>query len=92
MNRIGAYNFNFGWRFQEGDDGAQDLGNQWQKVGNQAVSAAGFPDGDWEEVKIPHDYVIEKCAFTDKIPASVGSLGGGIAWYRKEFVLPETVI
>lgn len=89
MNRIGAYNFNFGWRFQEGDDGAQDLGNQWQKVGNQAVSAAGFPDGDWEKVKIPHDYVIEKCAFTDKIPASVGSLGGGIAWYRKEFVLPE---
>lgn len=87
MNRTGVYHFDFGWHFREGESQAQ--GNQWQKVGNQEISVAGFPDRDWEEVKIPHDYVIEKCAFTDQIPASVGSLGGGIAWYRKEFVLPK---
>ncbi|MCI9221315.1 MAG: glycoside hydrolase family 2 protein [Lachnospiraceae bacterium] len=89
MNQTGAFQFNFGWHFREGEDEAQTHGNQWQKVGNQKVAIAGFPDKDWEEVKIPHDYVIEKCAFTDKIPASVGSLGGGVAWYRKEFVLPK---
>lgn len=89
MNRAGTYCFNFGWHFREGEAEPESQGTQWQKVGNQAVAIAGFPDRDWQEVKIPHDYVIEKCAFSEEFPASVGSLGGGIAWYRKEFRLPE---
>ena len=51
MNQTGAFQFNFGWHFREGEDEAQTHGNQWQKVGNQKVAIAGFPDKDWEEVK-----------------------------------------
>lgn len=100
MNKVNTYNFNFGWHFMDGEAKNQNYGGlnggdfnhpQWLKAGNQAVAVAGYPDEDWIDVKVPHDYAIEKCNFTPEKPASIGSLGGEIAWYRKEFVLPESI-
>lgn len=68
--------FNFGWRFQLGDDAA------W--------SAPGFDDSAWRELHLPHDWSIEG-EFSEINPsgANCGALPGGIGWYRKHFTTPE---
>ena len=68
-------NFDGGWRFLQGDPpGAQD---------------ADFEDNLWHIVTLPHDWSIEG-PFDPTNPAGGAGafLPTGVAWYRKEFLLP----
>ncbi|MBN1985211.1 MAG: beta galactosidase jelly roll domain-containing protein, partial [Prolixibacteraceae bacterium] len=50
-----------------------------------------FDDSNWRKLNIPHDWSVEG-EFSKDNPATPGggALPGGIGWYRKTFVLPET--
>lgn len=67
--------FNFHWRFHLGDvTGAEN---------------PEFNDSDWRTLNVPHDWSIEG-NFSPQNASGTGYLPGGIGWYRKEFILPET--
>ncbi|MGE5395087.1 MAG: sugar-binding domain-containing protein, partial [Candidatus Saccharibacteria bacterium] len=70
-------NFGKGWKFNLGDV--------------QGAEQPEFDDTGWRILNLPHDWSIEG-EFSDKNPATVGggALPGGVGWYRKSFVLPET--
>ncbi|MGA2977623.1 MAG: glycoside hydrolase family 2 TIM barrel-domain containing protein [Spirochaetia bacterium] len=68
--------FDFDWRFHPGDiPGAEER---------------AYPDSDWQQVDLPHDWSIEG-PFLKTQPS--GGAGGyapcGIGWYRKTFTLPD---
>jgi beta-galactosidase len=69
--------FNQAWRFNLGD----------------VIEAQNpdFDDSGWRVLNLPHDWSIEG-EFSEQNPATPGggALPGGIGWYRKTFVLPET--
>jgi beta-galactosidase len=69
--------FNHDWKFLLGDH-------------PEAVNA-DFDDADWRLLNLPHDWSIEG-EFSADHPATPGggALPGGIAWYRKSFLLPES--
>ncbi len=95
MSRI-VMNMDFSWRFHRGEI---DMGNKSShsldyascKAGN-AKGAAGklYNDSDWREVDLPHDYYaeseIEKCN-----RHSHGYRREDNAWYRKSFLLDESL-
>ncbi len=92
------YNFNFDWKFCDHDCEGKNFDRfagekykepQWVKVGNNGLAITNFDDSDWKDVKLPHDFVIEKCEFTPEESDSVGCLRKGVAWYRKTFNLPQ---
>ena len=68
-------NFNFGWKFIKSD----------------------IPDGQkpdlndekWRSLDLPHDWSIEG-PFSKDNASGTGYLPGGIGWYRKSFMIPET--
>ena len=70
--------FNFDWRFRLKDD-----------VG---YASADFDDSSWRTVDVPHDWSIEG-AYDRSNPS--GPQGGfmpcGTGWYRKSFVLPDSL-
>ncbi len=74
-------NFNKGWRFYYAD--TTDLKDDYKN--------AGFNDASWRALNLPHDWSIEG-EFKKDNPASPegGALPGGIGWYRKSFLIPET--
>jgi beta-galactosidase len=51
----------------------------------------GLNDSQWRVLDLPHDWSIEG-AFSKDNPATPGggALPGGIGWYRKEFIVPES--
>lgn len=53
--------------------------------------AVDFDDSGWRRLNLPHDWSIEG-EFNEQHPAGVGggALPGGIGWYRKSFVVPES--
>ncbi|RPJ69855.1 MAG: glycoside hydrolase family 2 protein, partial [Alphaproteobacteria bacterium] len=57
-------------------------------------SAKIFKPGDWKEVDLPHDWVVEGAFVHDNTlgsqPAGNGYLPTGIGFYRKEFEMPES--
>ncbi|SMC38486.1 beta-galactosidase GalB [Pedobacter africanus] len=71
--------FNQDWKFFLGDDAA--------------AKSPGFNDADWRRLTLPHDWSIEG-KFDEKNPAKPegGGLPTGIAWYRKAFTLPVSML
>ncbi len=76
--------FDEGWRFHRG--------------GLQGAENPGFDDSAWREVDLPHDWSIENLPGTDSpfdraaiSQVSGGFTTGGTGWYRKTFILPETM-
>lgn len=69
--------FNDNWKFSLGD-----------KPGAAQVS---YADKDWRVLDLPHDWSVEG-NFSKAHPATFGggALPGGIGWYRKDFVIPES--
>ncbi|HWH71270.1 MAG TPA: glycoside hydrolase family 2 TIM barrel-domain containing protein [Candidatus Sulfotelmatobacter sp.] len=67
-------NFNRDWKFARGSQ--------------PGAEAAGFDDGSWQAVRLPHDWAIsgpyepQGDAHTGKLPWR------GEGWYRKQFLLP----
>lgn len=68
--------FNYDWKFLLGD--------------NPEFRSAAYNDALWRKLNLPHDWSIEGDCVESR-----GSAGGffpiGIAWYRKTFVLPESL-
>jgi len=56
-------------------------------------SATVFHPGDWQQVNVPHDWVVENSFVKDNSmgsqPAVSGYLPTGVGFYRKEFEIPE---
>ena len=82
MKDSSAALFNSGWKFLLGDP--------------KNAQGVNYPDQTWKQVALPHDWVISQ-------PYKRGGEGSwthqnmqgffaweGVAWYRKEFSLPET--
>lgn len=69
--------FDFGWKFYAGDIRGAHLPD--------------FPESNWKDVDLPHDWSVEG-PFDENEPA--GSCGGylptGVGWYRKHFRLAES--
>ncbi|MEM1108414.1 MAG: sugar-binding domain-containing protein [Planctomycetota bacterium] len=76
INFSRSANFNHGWRFNLGDVAE--------------ASQAAFDDNDWRTLSVPHDWSVEH-PFDEKLEGCTGYLPGGIGWYRKRFVTPESV-
>jgi hypothetical protein len=65
--------FDFDWRFHLGEAGG--------------AKEAGFADGSWAAVALPHDFSAEG-DFSPTNFSCTGYLPGGIGWYRKSFFVP----
>ncbi len=101
MKSSESFNFNFDWKFFEGTptltqskDAGFDIGNsplmtKWTKATSFDYALPDYDDSNWQNVQLPHDFVIEKSVFSDKVPFQTGSLETGIGWYRKIFTLPK---
>lgn len=64
---------NEGWRFHLGEaPGAKQV---------------DYPDSEWREVELPHDWSIE-LPFSPECASATGYLPGGVGWYRLRFALP----
>ncbi|WP_338787726.1 glycoside hydrolase family 2 TIM barrel-domain containing protein [Metabacillus sp. FJAT-53654] len=68
--------FNFDWKFLKDD--------------NPDAFKIQFDDSDWRSLDLPHDWSIEG-AFKQEYASSTGYLPGGIGWYRKNFIIPDSI-
>lgn len=65
--------FNDGWRFFKGEAAGAEQ--------------PGFQDGQWREIRLPHDWAIEG-PFDAKLNPHTGALPiSGTGWYRKQFAM-----
>ena len=68
--------FDNDWKFMKGDT-----------IGAEQIS---FTDASWQKVSVPHDWSIEgPYDRNNKTGRGGGYLQNGIAWYRKQFTVPE---
>ncbi|RKD90304.1 beta-galactosidase GalB [Mangrovibacterium diazotrophicum] len=69
-------NFDKDWKFMLGDD--------------SLAFQAGYEDGSWRKLNVPHDWSIEG-EFSADAPSTTegGALPTGIGWYRKSFRLEK---
>ncbi|MFI3326131.1 MAG: glycoside hydrolase family 2 TIM barrel-domain containing protein [Clostridia bacterium] len=87
------YLLNDGWKFHLGDIPHKEVTGKYptymhSKAKNGLGAAmASFYDGDFEDVKIPHDYVV-KGTSKQEFNETNGSLERKSAWYRRHFKLP----
>lgn len=77
VSRSSRKDFNSGWRFA--------------LIDNDSVAAPGYDDSDWRKLNLPHDWAIEG-DFSESNPSGTGggALPGGIGWYRKDFIVPDS--
>ena len=71
---------------QARDSRAVSFNSDWDfKIGKDTVG------GDWRRLNLPHDWAIEG-DFSESNPSGTGggALPGGIGWYKKYFVVPES--
>jgi beta-galactosidase len=68
-------NFNFDWKFYKGD--VPDGQNPL------------LNDNNWRILDLPHDWSIEG-PFSKDYASGTGFLPGGIGWYRKSFIIPDS--
>ncbi|MGM9644684.1 MAG: beta-galactosidase GalA [Eubacteriales bacterium] len=95
MSRI-VMNMDFSWKFHRGDiinnvKSSHSIDYAAAKAGN-ATGAAGkvFFDGDFREVDLPHDYYAESEILPEN-RHSHGYRSEDNAWYRKSFLLDESL-
>ncbi|MDH7513047.1 MAG: beta galactosidase jelly roll domain-containing protein [Clostridiales bacterium] len=71
----------------------EDFGKNWKfHLGDVANGQEpGLDDSQWRGLGLPHDWSIEG-EFSKDHPATPagGALPGGVAWYRKTFIVPES--
>jgi beta-galactosidase len=72
--------------------GRENLDAQWKfHLGDIAhAETASFPDAEWRDLDLPHDWSIEGDFKPDNPSGHQGGLlPGGIGWYRKKFSVSE---
>lgn len=91
-----------GWRFHLGDiplesfaggEGIRLYGPNITDNGSKAglawgAAARGFDDSSWQQIHLPHDWVVEQ-PFDAKAEKAQGYRPRNIAWYRRDFNLEE---
>jgi len=83
-----------GWRFNLGDipfpavTGHRDSYNNAKAGRASGAAAADYDDTGWRGVDLPHDWVVEGPFVKGENP-SQGYRPRGIAWYRRNFQLPD---
>jgi len=71
-------NFDFGWRFYQGDATGADQPT--------------FDDAAWRKLNLPHDWSIEgPLSQTEPAGGQGGFFPTGIGWYRKHFTAPDSL-
>lgn len=71
-------NFNEGWQFALGE--------------NTGAEKIDYDDSSWRTLDLPHDWSIEfDFDYSSPATSECGYLDGGTGWYRKTFVLPESM-
>ena len=75
-------NLNLDWKFH--------LGDMLLGAPRMSPDFMGMDDSAWRTVSLPHDWSVEH-PFDPGNASGTGYLPGGIAWYRKHFILPEDV-
>ena len=89
-------NMDFDWRFHLGDissDGKKGHSTDYFATKAGAMIGAGgkyFNDTEWERVDLPHDYYAS-ADFSEESPLSHGYRKQSNGWYRKSFILDETL-
>jgi beta-galactosidase len=84
-----------GWRFHLGDIPMPEIIGHGASYGNAkagkawGAAAPDYNDSAWRIVDLPHDWVVEG-PFDPKANISQGYRPRGIAWYRRQFRLPES--
>ncbi|MDE3067370.1 MAG: DUF4982 domain-containing protein [Verrucomicrobiota bacterium] len=53
------------------------------------VVTAGYDDGQWRKVRLPHDYVLDG-TYDSTNARNHGYLPYPVGWYRKHFIIPES--
>lgn len=69
--------FNEDWLFSLGD--------------LEAGESVSMNDSQWRQLNVPHDWSIESSFDQENCEGNTGYLPGGIAWYRKHCISPETI-
>ncbi|NLG04749.1 MAG: glycoside hydrolase family 2 protein, partial [Clostridia bacterium] len=95
LEQPGLFSLNKGWRFSKQDYSILPSGITHDEVygyskggAQRGPAEAGFDDGDWEKVELPHDWVTEHAPTPDASP-NMGYKHRGIGWYRMRFGLEE---
>lgn len=85
-----------GWKFHLGDipktafAATQDITSGDSKAGQTwGAASPKFDDKDWRVLDLPHDWVVEG-PFDERENFNQGFRPRGIAWYRREFKLPDS--
>ncbi len=87
-------NMNKNWKFKTGEISVPPTKSHFatymysKSQNGLGAAAKSFYDGDFEEVSLPHDYVISS-EVDEKNNESIGSLERDNAWYRKNFTLSK---
>lgn len=93
------FQFTAGWKFHRGDFSETNYRAihanrfkraEWMKAGNHGISRLGYPDETWNDVDLPHDFVVEG-AYAPTANAVHGSLPTDVGWYRKTFEIPSEI-
>ncbi|SDD00223.1 beta-galactosidase GalB [Niabella drilacis] len=84
LGSAGTTSFDEGWLFKR--YGLQPDGTRLEEP--QQAETAGFNDGDWQRLSLPHDFGITG-PFRIDLSGNTGKLPWkGIGWYRKHFKIP----
>lgn len=91
----GIYCLNKGWKFIEKDLSVLPPTKQHDEVygfakggANKGPADASYDDSEWEEVKLPHDWVVKK-EFEESGSPNQGYKERGVGWYRIKFNLTD---
>ena len=71
---------------------SESFTKNWRFLEKEAKDGASptLNDEKWRILNLPHDWSIEHPCSPDKA-SSTGYLPGGIGWYRKSFILPDSM-
>jgi beta-galactosidase len=83
-----SFSFNEGWKFAlVNSAGITDPTGAYT-----SAYEPGFDDSGWRVLDVPHDWSIElEPEDSGSVESYNGFLPGGLGWYRKPFVLPESM-
>lgn len=91
-----TYSLDQGWKFHLGDipktsfAATSDITSGDSKAGQTwGAASPKFNDENWRVINLPHDWVVEG-PFVKTENCNQGFRPRGIAWYRREFKLPDS--
>ncbi|KAK7429810.1 hypothetical protein QQZ08_003655 [Neonectria magnoliae] len=85
------------WILPSGNDFISDPADRHQRPNGSSLGDAirfaqdSFDDGDWEIIKLPHDWAVQGPFYTEEDPIVGGGMGRlpvhGVGWYRRKLTV-----